>query len=68
MAEKKSLVRAREEAQRLSIQNPDHTYWVMDKPRQRAVCHGSEWCVKERILAGWYVDCKYRNGKYIMVL
>ena len=65
MKEKSTLVQARQEAYRLSVEHPGCTYTVMDKPGQRAVCHYSDWCIKERILAGWHTDCKYLNGKYI---
>ncbi len=63
MAEKKSLTAAKKEAQNMSLRNPGIVYYVMDKPRERAVCHGSEWCVKERILAGWHINCRYLNGE-----
>ena len=62
MVEKKSLVLAMEEAQQLSLKNPGVRYYVMDKPGRRAACHGSEWCVKEKILAGWYIYCEFFNG------
>lgn len=47
----------------MSLRNPGIVYYVLDKPRERAVCHGSEWCVKERILAGWHINCRYLNGE-----
>ena len=68
MAEKKSLTAAKKEAQSLSLRNPGQVYWVLDKSRRLAVCHGSEWCVRERILAGWHIVCKYRDGKCIKAL
>ena len=65
MVEKKSLVLAMEEAQQLSIKHPGNTYWVMDKPRKRAVVTGSDWIYRERILGGWRCYCKFKNGKMI---
>ena len=49
MVEKKSLVLAMEEAQQLSIKHPGVTYWVMDKPRKRAIVTGSDWIYRERV-------------------
>ena len=65
MVEKKSLVRAMEEAQQLSIKHPGILYRVMDKPRKQAVVSGSEWIYRERILDGWYVYCKFQNGRMV---
>lgn len=60
---KKSLVEAIEQARRMSEEHPDMIYYVMDKPRHHAACHGSYWVVKEKILAGWSVYCRFQNGK-----
>ena len=59
---KDSIVKAEQEALRLSLANPNITYYVMDKKRKQAVCSASEWVVRERILDGWYGVCRYKNG------
>ena len=63
MVEKKSLVYAMEEAQQLSLKHPNVTYYVLDKPRKRAVCSGSDWIRKERIMQGYSTYCTFTNGK-----
>ena len=65
MVEKKSLVLAMEEAQQLSIKHPGVMYWVMDKPRKRAVVTGSDWIYRERVLEGWHTYVKFLNGKMV---
>ncbi len=65
MAEKKSLVTAMDEARRLSIERPTCTYWVMDKLRQKARCHGSDWCVRELLIKGWHIHCEFKNGRMV---
>lgn len=65
MVEKKSLVLAMEEAQQMSIKHPGVLYYVMDKPRKRAVVSGSEWIYRERVLEGWHCYCKFRDGRMI---
>lgn len=65
MVEKKSLVLAMEEAQQLSIKHPGVTYWVMDKPRKRAIVTGSDWIYRDRVLEGWHCYCKSRDGRMV---
>ncbi len=65
MVEKKSLARAMEEAQQLSIKHPGVMYWVMDKPRKRAIVTGSDWIYRERVLEGWHTYVKFLNGKMV---
>ena len=60
---KKSLASKMEEAQRLSVEHPGVTFYVMDKPRKRAVVSGSEWVYKERVMERWYCYCKFKNGR-----
>lgn len=60
---KKSLREALNRAKQLSISHPACKVYVMDKPYQRAQVHISEWCVKERILEGWYGVTKFLNGE-----
>ena len=49
MAEKKSLTVAKKEAQNMSLRNPGIVYYVMDKPRKRAIVTGSDWIYRERV-------------------
>lgn len=60
---KKSVLLAIAEAQALSIKFPGVTYWVMDKPRHHAQVYSVEWICRERILQGWHIVCKFKNGK-----
>ena len=65
MVEKKSLVLAMEVAQQLSIKHPGVLYYVMDKPRKRAVVSGSKLIYRERVLEGWHCYCKFRDGRMV---
>jgi len=63
MIEKKSLAKARTQAQEISARNPGVTVWVMDKPNRKAVVVIFEWVYRERVLDGWTCYCKFLNGK-----
>ena len=65
MPEKKSLVRAMEEAQQMSIKQPSVAFRVMDKPRKKAVVNSSDWVYRELVLDGWHNYCTFRDGKMI---
>ena len=60
--EKKSITEARAEAIRLSKKNPESIYYVMDKKREYAGCHRFDRVVKQKILDGWYIVCRVKNG------
>lgn len=60
--EKKSITEAKAEAIRLSKKNPDSIYYVMDKKREHACCHRFEWVVRQKILDGWHIVTRYKNG------
>ena len=62
MYQKKSLLSATAEAVASSMGHSGVIYYVMDKRKQQAACHASQWVVKEKILAGWHVVAKYMNG------
>lgn len=63
IAPKKSTIRVKQEALKLSQQFPDTPYYVMDKKNKRAVCHSVDWAVKEKIMNGWHIVCRYQNGQ-----
>ena len=65
MAEKKSLTVAKKEAQNMSLRNPGIVYYVMDKPRKRAIVTGSDWIYRDRVLEGWHCYCKSRDGRMV---
>lgn len=65
MKEKQSLQDALKRAQAMSEKAPKIIYYVMDKKRKTAAVHSSEWCVKEKILEGWDVVCRFKNGQKI---
>lgn len=60
---KDSIIIAEQEAKRMSLEHPNTIYYVIDKKRQRACCHASEWIVRNKILEGWYGVCRYVNGE-----
>lgn len=60
---KKSVEAVKQRAKQMSIDCPNTSYYVMDKKRKQAVCHSVEWMIRERILSGWYIVCKYQNGQ-----
>lgn len=62
---KKSLREAIERGQKMSAENPELTIWVMDKKRKHSAVHTSEWCHKEKILAGWHDVIIFKNGEAI---
>lgn len=61
---KTSLLRAEQEAKILSEKFPEITYYVLAK-NGNACCHSMEWVVKEKLLNGYQIECKYKNGKII---
>lgn len=61
---KTSLFRAEQEAKILSEKFPETTYFVLTK-KGNACCHSVEWVVKEKLLNGYRIECKYKNGKII---
>lgn len=65
MVEKKTLVRAMEEAQQISIRYPGVTVYVMDKPRKHAIATAFGWIYNERLLDGWTCYCKFRDGRIV---
>lgn len=65
MKTKRSIADACMRAAKLSAEYPDYTYYVMDKPRQKAVVHSVDWAVRQRIREGWYIVAKYENGKEV---
>ena len=60
---KKSIQAVKQRAKQMSIDNHNVPYYVMDKKYKQAVCHSVEWAVKEKILGGWHIVCKYLNGE-----
>ena len=62
---KKSLEQALSSALLESQEHRDVTYYVLDKPGRRAVCHASELRVWNRISEGYSVAYKVRNGLLI---
>lgn len=63
--EKKSLEEAKHIAQKVSREYPEIVIIVMDKKGQKATYTASEWIYRERILDGWHVVTKYKNGKIV---
>lgn len=63
--EKKSLEEAKHIAQKVSREYPEKVIIVMDKKGQKATYTASEWIYRERILDGWHVVTKYKNGKIV---
>lgn len=62
---KKSLAEAIERGLEYSKKFPETTVYVMDKPRQHAAVHTSEWVYREKILAGWHTVKKFLNGQEV---
>lgn len=63
--EKKSLEEAKHIAQKVSREYPEMIIVVMDKKGKKATYTASEWIYGERILDGWHVVTKYKNGKIV---
>lgn len=63
--EKKSLEEAKHIAQKVSREYPEMIIIVMDKKGKKATYTASEWIYRERILDGWHVVTKYKNGKIV---
>lgn len=61
---KKSVCEACIRAAKQSAEYP-YRYYVMDKPRKKAVVHSVEWAVQQRIRDGWHIVAEYENGKQI---
>lgn len=62
---KKSLQIAIEEARKHSLEFPNITVRVMDKPRKSAVVTASEWTYRERILDGWHTVVIFAGGQEV---
>ncbi|MGN0398843.1 MAG: hypothetical protein ACI4EO_01830 [Blautia sp.] len=62
---KKSLEEAMNRAKQMSVEHPDIAYAVMDKKRKRAVVTSCGFVLKERILEGWTMVAKFKNGKEV---
>lgn len=62
---KKSIEEAKARAKQISLDYPDITVRVMDKPRQRAVVVGVDFMARERVLEGWRTVTTYKNGKEV---
>ncbi|MCX4355884.1 MAG: hypothetical protein OSJ43_06620 [Oscillospiraceae bacterium] len=63
MKMKESLQAALQKAQSMSAENPELVYYVMDKKRKTAAVHSLYWAVKEKILEGWSVVFRFKNGE-----
>ena len=63
--EKKSLEEAKHIAQKVSREYPEMIIIVMDKKGKKATYTASEWIYRARILDGWHVVTKYKNGKIV---
>lgn len=63
--EKKSLEEAKHIAQKVSREYPEMIIIVMDKKGKKATYTASERIYRERILDGWHVVIKYKNGKIV---
>ena len=63
--EKKSLEEAKHIAHKVSKEYPEMIIVVMDKKGKKATYTASEWIYRERILDGWHVVTKYKNGKIV---
>lgn len=63
--EKKSLEEDKHIAQKVSREYPEMIIVVMDKKGKKATYTASEWIYRERILDGWHVVTKYKNGKIV---
>lgn len=63
--EKKSLEEAKHIAQKVSREYPEMIIIAMDKKGKKATYTASEWIYRERILDGWHVVTKYKNGKIV---
>lgn len=59
-----SLLRAEQEAKILSEKFPEPTYFVLVK-NGNACCHSVAWIIAEKLLNGYRIECKYKNGKRI---